>query len=109
VTSFNAALGLAADDGGDVVLVTRPEHEVLPGVIHFAVLATVGEVAAAHAVGAPVVPAAISIALLTRAEPGTLLGRGRLLRKGRTLAAAEGEVFQGERLVAKVSVTFALV
>ena len=29
-------------------------------------------------------------------------------RAGRTLAVAEGEVYQDERLVAKVSVTFAL-
>ena len=107
--SFNAALGLAAGAAGEVLLDTRPEHEVVPGTIHFAVLATVGEVAAAGAVGAPVVPAAVSLTLLTRARPGRLVGRGKLLRRGRTLAVAEGEVLQDERLVAKVLVTFALV
>lgn len=109
MTSFNAALGLAAGEAGAVVLDTRPEHEVVPGTIHFAVLATVAEVAAAGAVGAPVVPAAVSLTLLTRAQPGRLSGRGKLLRRGRTLAVAEGEVWQDERLVAKVTVTFALV
>jgi acyl-coenzyme A thioesterase PaaI-like protein len=108
VASFNEALGLVAGEGGAILLDTRPEHEVAPEVVHFAVLATLGEVAAAAAVGAPVVPAAVSLSLLTRARPGRLVGRGRLLRRGRTLAVAEGEVFQEERLVAKVSVTFSV-
>jgi acyl-coenzyme A thioesterase PaaI-like protein len=108
VPSFNAQLGLVAGEGGEVSLDTRPEHEVAPGVIHFAVLATLGEVAAAHAVGAPVVPAQVSLSLLSKAGPGRLVGRGRVLRRGRTLAFAEGEVLQDERLVAKVSVTFAV-
>ena len=107
MTSFNAALGLVSGEAG-TVLDTRPEHEVVPGTIHFAVLATIAEVAAAGAVGAPVVPAAVSLTLLTRAQPGRLVGRGKLLRRGRTLAVAEGEVWQDEKLVAKVTVTFAL-
>jgi acyl-coenzyme A thioesterase PaaI-like protein len=109
VAFFNEALGLVAGEEGAILLDTRPEHEVAPEVIHFAVLATLGEVAAAQAVGVPVVPAALSLSLLTRARPGRLVGRGRLLRRGRTLAVAEGEVFQEERLVAKVSVTFSIV
>jgi acyl-coenzyme A thioesterase PaaI-like protein len=108
VQSFNAALGLVGGEDGAVLLDTRPEHQVAPEVIHFAVLATLGEVAAAQAVGGPVVPAALSVALLTRARPGRLVGRGRLLRRGRTLAVAEGEVFQEDRLVAKVTVTFSV-
>jgi acyl-coenzyme A thioesterase PaaI-like protein len=108
VTSFNEALGLVSGEDGSVQLDTLPEHEVAPEVVHFAVLATLGEVAAAAAVGAPVVPAALAVSLLTRARPGRLVGRGRLLRRGRTLAVAEGEVFQEERLVAKVSVTFSV-
>ena len=106
--SFNQTLGLVAGDDGAIVLDTRPEHEVAPGTIHFAVLAPLGEVAAAHAVGAPLVPAAVNVSLLSRAQPGRLVGRGRVLRRGRTLAFAEGEVLQDERLVAKVAVTFAI-
>jgi acyl-coenzyme A thioesterase PaaI-like protein len=109
VPSFNQLLGLRTGDDGTIVLDTRPEHEVAPETIHFAVLATLGEVSAAQVVGAPVVPATLSVSLLTRAKPGRLVGRGRLLRRGRTLAVAEGEVFQDDRLVAKVAVTFALV
>ena len=108
MTSFNAVLGLRAEEG-EVRLDTRDEHLVAPETIHFAVLATVAEVAAAQAVGAPVVPAAVALNLLTRARPGRLVGRGRVLRRGRTLAVAEGEVLQGEQLVAKATVTFALI
>lgn len=107
---FNQELGLArGGDGSSVVLDTRPEHEVVPGTIHFAVLATLAEVSAAESVGASVVPAAVTLNLLSRAEPGRLTGRGRLLRRGGRLAVAEGEVTQGDRLVAKAVVTFALV
>lgn len=110
MAGFNQTLGLARDeDGESVVLDTRPEHEVAPGTIHFAVLATVAEVAAAGAVGAAVVPASVALSLVARAEPGRLVGRGRVLKRGRRLAFAEGEVWQGERLVAKAAVTFALV
>lgn len=92
-----------------MVLDTRPEHEVAPDTVHFAVLATVGEVAAAAAVGAPVVPAQVSLNLLSRARPGRLVGTGHLVKRGRTLAVAEGEVRQGDKLVAKAVVTFAVV
>lgn len=106
--SFNHELGLQAQGDGSVALDTRPDHEVAPETIHFAVLATLGEVAAAQAVGAAVVPATVNLSLFSRARPGRLVGRGRVLRRGRTLAFAEGEVTQDDRLVAKVAVTFAL-
>lgn len=105
---FNAHLGLTAEADGAVALVTRPEHEVAPDTIHFAVLATLAEVAAARAVGRSVVPATVSLQLLRRARPGRLTGRGRLLKLGRSLAVAEGEVTQEERLIAKATVTFAV-
>ncbi len=110
---FNDHLGLRPDEeGSGVVLDTRPEHEIIPGTIHFAVLTTLGEVSAAAAVGASVVPASLSVQLLRRAVPGRLHGRGRVLKHGRRLAFAEGEVFQEtdgeEQLVAKVSVQFAV-
>lgn len=106
---FNQELGLApGEDGSSVVLTTRPEHEVIPGTIHFAVLATVAEVSAAQSVAAGVVPVSVSLQLMSRAEPGRLVGRGKLLKRGRRMAFAEGEVRQGDRLVAKATVTFAL-
>ena len=106
--SFNRWLGMRRLENGDLHLDTRPEHEVMPGTIHFAVLTTLAEVAAASSVEAGVVPTNVNISLLRRAEPGVLIARGRLLKKGRRLAFAEGEVFQGERLVAKAAVQFAV-
>ncbi len=108
--NFNDRLGLRrGDDGESVVLDPRSEHLVAPGTVHFAVLTTIAEVAAAGSVGAPVVPASVDVQLLRRAVADRRLeGRGTLLRRGRRLAVAEGEVTQGNRLVAKATVTFAV-
>jgi len=103
--SFNRALGLRRE-GDEVVLDTRPEHEVVPGLVHFAVLTTMCEVAAAGSVDASVVPAAVTVNLLERAQPGRLVAKGRLLRKGKRVATAEGEVRAGATVVAKALVTF---
>jgi len=109
--SFNDEIGFQlGDDGVTIELEPRSVHEVAPGTIHFAVLATLGEVAAARAAGAAVVPTHLSVQLAKRARPGTRLeARGRVLRSGRSLVFAEGEVTQSGELVAKVAVTFARV
>jgi acyl-coenzyme A thioesterase PaaI-like protein len=111
MTTFNSQLGMRpGTDSATVLLETRPEHQVMPGTIHFAVLATLAEVAAASAAGASVVPTALSLQLLRRARhPGALEARGRVLKAGRTLIFAEGEVLQDGELVAKAAVTFARV
>ena len=106
--NFNDRLGMRPGDDGTIVLDTRPEHQVMPGTIHFAVLTTLAEVSAAGAVGGPVVPTNVNVHLLRRAEPGRLVGKGILLKRGRRLAFAEGEVHQNGRLVAKASVQFAV-
>lgn len=107
MSGFNERLGFQLE-GDALVLETRPEHEVAPGLVHFAVLVTLAEVSAARAVGAPVVPSSITLNLLRRAEPGTLTAQGTLVKRGRTLSVAEGEVFQNDRLVAKAVVQFAM-
>jgi acyl-coenzyme A thioesterase PaaI-like protein len=114
MASFGSWLGFQPGARAhEIVLDTRPEHEVVPGTIHFAVLTTLGEVAAASAAGAGleggVVPAALHAQFVARARPGTLAARGTLLRRGGRLAFARGEVEQDGRLVAAVDVTFALV
>ena len=107
--NFNDWLGLEPGEGeAEVVLDSRPEHAIAPGTLHFAVVATLAEVSAASAVAAPVVPTTLQINLMRRAAPGRLVGRGRLLKRGRTLAVAEGEVFQEDKIVAKATVTFAV-
>jgi len=105
---FNQTLGMRRESDGAIALETRPEHEVVAGTIHFAVLATLAEVAAAGAVGGPVVPVALQLQLLQRAAPGRLVARGTLLRRGGRLAFAEGTVLQDGAPVAKAAVTFAL-
>ena len=57
----------------------------------------------------PVVPASITVHLLSRAGLAPLVGHGRLLRKGKRMAVAEGEVTQDGQLVAKATVQFAIV
>ncbi len=109
MTNFNTALGLRpGDEPGTVLLDPRPEHQVAPDVIHFAVLTTLAEVSAASVVDAPVVPSTVTVHLLSRARLAPLVGRGRLLRKGKRLAVAEGEVTQDGQLVAKATVQFAV-
>ena len=106
---FNTALGLRpGDEPGSLILDPRPEHEIAPDMIHFAVLTALGEISAASAVGASVVPATVTVHLLSRARRAPLVGTGRVLRKGKRLAVAEGEVTQDGALVAKVIVQFAL-
>jgi uncharacterized protein (TIGR00369 family) len=110
MTDFNSNLGLRlGDDGQSVELDTRPEHQVAPGTVHFAVLATLAEVSAAQAVGAPVVPATVHLNLMSRAQPGRLRGVGTVLKRGRRLTVAEGLVQQEDKTVAKATVTFAMV
>jgi uncharacterized protein (TIGR00369 family) len=109
MSDFNTHLGLRPGaEPGTIELDTRDEHLVAPDTIHFAVLTTMAEVAAAGAVGAPVVPANVSVNLLSRAAAGRLEARGKLIKRGRRLAVAEGEVRQQDRLVAKATVTFAV-
>ena len=72
---FNAALGVRpGDEPGSLVLDPRPEHEIAPDVVHFAVLTALGEIAAARAVEAPVVPATVTAHLLSRAPSSARVG-----------------------------------
>jgi uncharacterized protein (TIGR00369 family) len=107
--NFNQSLGIRpGDEENTVLLDTQPEHQIISGVIHFAVLTTLAEVSAATAVGGSVVPASVTVNLLRPAPPGQLVGKGRVVKRGRQLAVAEGEVYGGEKLVAKAVVTFAV-
>jgi acyl-CoA thioesterase len=106
---FNERLGMRIGaDGASIELEPQAAHEAVPGAVHFAVLATLAEVAAAQAAAAPVVPTHVSVQLLRRASSAERLNaRGRVLKAGRALIFAEGEVTQAGELVAKATVTFA--
>ncbi|MHC4954208.1 MAG: PaaI family thioesterase [Planctomycetota bacterium] len=110
IYDFNSWLGLTMGaDGETVELEARaPEHQIGHGMVHLGVLTTLGEVAAAHAVGGPVVPSAVTANFLRPAPLGLLRAKGRVLVRGKRLCTAEGEVTAGEKLVAKVTVTFAV-
>ena len=111
VYDFNSALGLRlGDDGETVELDARaPDHQIGTGMVHLAVLTTLGAVAAAHAVGSAVVPSTLTAHFLRPAPIGRLEAKGRVLKRGKRLCTAEGEVFAGGKLVAKVTVAFAVV
>ena len=110
VYDFNSWLGLRlGEDGESVELEAKaPEHQIGHGMVHLAVLTTLGEVAAAHAAGGPVVPSALTANFLRPASIGLLTAKGKVLVRGKRLCTAEGQVFSGEKLVAKVTVTFAV-
>ena len=110
IYDFNSWLGLKMGaDGETVEMEARaPEHQIGHGMVHLGVLTTLGEVAAAHAVGGPVVPSAVTANFLRPAAIGLLTAKGRVLVKGKRLCTAEGEVFSGGKQVAKVTVTFAV-
>jgi len=107
MATFNDRLELRLAPDGALLFDPRPEHEVAPDVVHFAVLAALAEIAAARSTGASVMPAQVSVHLLRRAHAAPLAARGRVLKAGRTLIVAEGEVTQDGELVAKAVVTFA--
>lgn len=105
--SFNDRLGMHPRPEGGVYLEAGPEHEVAPGTIHFAVLTTLGEVAAASAVGSAVVPVDVQVQLLRRARPGRIDAVPTVTKNGRSLAFARSSVQQDGTEVAEVHVTFA--
>jgi uncharacterized protein (TIGR00369 family) len=111
VYDFNSALGLRLGADGETVELEAkaPDHQIGNGMVHLAVLTTLGEVAAAHAVGTAVVPSALTANFLRPAPVGLLTAKGRVLTRGRRLCTAEGEVTAQGKLVAKVTVTFAVV
>lgn len=110
VYDFNSALGMRlADDGVTVELDAKaPDHQIGNGMVHLAVLTTLGEVAAAHAAEVGVIPTALTANFLRPAPLGRLTARGTVLVRGRRLCTAEGEVKAGDKVVAKVTVTFAV-
>ena len=108
IYDFNSWLGLRMGKDGETVELDAqaPQHQIGNGMVHLAVLTTLGEVAAAHAAGGYVVPSAVTANFLRPAPLGLLRAKGRVLVKGKRLCTAEGEVFAGEKQVAKVTVTF---
>lgn len=105
--SFNDRLGIQPRPQGGVYLDADGEHEVAPGTVHFAVLTTLGEVAAASAVGSAVVPVDVHVQLMRRAGPGRIDAIPTVTKDGRSLVFARSSIEQDGKPVAEVHVTFA--
>ncbi len=110
IYDFNSWLGLRMDADGETIRMEAraPEHQIGNNMVHLAVLTTMGEVAAAHAVNGPVIPSAVTANFLRPAPLGPLEAKGTVLVKGKRLATAEGVVSAAGKVVAKVTVTFAV-
>jgi uncharacterized protein (TIGR00369 family) len=120
---FIADLGAALDDfePGRCVssLTVAPRHTQMMGFVHAGVIATLADhtagACAATLVGAGqgVLTSTFTLHLLRPAVGERLVCRATALRPGRTLTVVESEVFattkDGERLVAKATVTLAIV
>lgn len=119
---FIRSLGVEAEEIAPGLCVTRlavrEDHQQQDGFVHAGVLATIADHTAGAAgatlipAGAIVLTAEFKINLLRSARGRELRCVGRVLKPGRTLIVAESEVYAGEQgasLVAKASVTLAVV
>jgi uncharacterized protein (TIGR00369 family) len=51
----------------------------------------------------------LNVTFIAPAKPGNLIGRGRILHMGRSICSLEGELFQGDMLVARSTASSRLV
>lgn len=121
--AFIAHLGVALVSYGEGTcetrLAVRPEHRQQDGFIHAGVQATMADHTAGGAAATltgpdqTVLSVEFKINLLRPARGDVLVCRARVLRGGRTLSVVESEVLTpdagGEKLVAKATVTLAVV
>jgi uncharacterized protein (TIGR00369 family) len=99
----------------EIALDAEPHHLNLQGVLHGGMIATLADTAAGIAVrtqldpGRSHVTVSLSVQYLRPGTPGRLIGRGRVLRMGLSLAHATADVVDAEgRLLATASATIAL-
>lgn len=113
---FNRVLGIEFGeyhgDGVSLRLPVSARHLNGAGVVHGGVILTVADAAIsfgiARSVGCRCTTAEIKINFLRPVTQGVLVARSRVLRAGRKLAVARGTVTVGERQVAEVLTTFAV-
>ena len=116
---FHAWMGIDVDRAGDgeidLTMHATADHLNLHGTVHGGALATLADTAAGLAVrtqlepGRSHVTVSLTVQYLRPCAPGRLVGRGRVLRMGRTLAHATADVVDGEgRLLVTASATIAL-
>jgi uncharacterized protein (TIGR00369 family) len=105
----------AAPGTVEIALDAEPHHLNLQGVLHGGMIATLADTAAGLAVRTELTPGrthvtiSLAVQYLRPGAPGRIVGRGRVLRVGRTLAHAAADVVDADgRLLATASATIAL-
>jgi len=105
----------AAPGAIEIALDAEPHHLNLQGLLHGGMIATLADTAAGLAVRTELAPGrthvtvSLAVQYLRPGGPGRIVGRGRVLRIGRTLAHATAEVVDDQgRLLATASATIAL-
>jgi len=120
---FIAELGVTVDEiqpgRCSTALAVAPRHTQQNGFVHAGVIATLADHTAGACAGTLAAPghevltSTLTLHLLRPALGERLICRATALRPGRTLSIVESEVFalggRGEQLVAKATVTLALV
>lgn len=110
-TPFDELLGLdvvrASEGRAEALLQLRPDHRNKRGVAHGGVVSALLDTALGAAVVSTMAPEEwcgtleLSVQFRDPARHGPLTGRGRVARRGRRIAFAEGEVVDGnDRVVA---------
>ncbi len=96
-------------------LAVLPRHEQQNGFVHAGVLATIGDHTAGAAAGTlvdaneGVLTIEFKINLLRPAKGERVRCVSRVLRQGRTISVVESEIYVADALVAKMTVTLAVV
>lgn len=112
-----AAMEVVEASPGDVVVVMRVEerHVNLQGLVHGGMLAILADTACGLSVRSAMEPgrlhvtADLDIHFLAPAKPGRLLGRGKAIKVGRSLAFAEASIEDDEgRLLARAQSRFSV-
>ena len=116
---FHSWAGLSVIDAApgvvEVALDAEPHHLNLQGALHGGMIATLADTAAGLAVRTELAPgrshvtASLTVHYLRPGGPGRIVGRGQVLRRGRSLAHATAEVLDAQgRLLATANATIAL-
>ena len=116
---FHTWAGMEVVDAspGDVTVAMRVEerHENLQGAVHGGLLAILADTACGLAIRSAMEPgrlhvtADLDIHFLAPAKPGRLLGRGKAVKVGRSLAFAEASIEDDEgRLLARAQSRFSV-